>query len=159
MTKFHSSSCSFYCCCCWNVLGLLRDAEKQLKSSIKIQPIIGTYLELCNVYLRLDLPNTALDILNEAYSKFTAEPRLLIGLARIYDLLNDADQANTLYKKALTLDASNIEAIACLGAHSFYADQVSILLDLSSSTACCYNVYITIFQIDIYRYTDIYLSF
>ena len=47
-------------------LGLLRDAEQQLRSSIKEQPIINTYLELCNVYLRLDLPNTAIDLLTDA---------------------------------------------------------------------------------------------
>jgi hypothetical protein len=46
--------------------GLLRDAEQQLRSSLKIQPVINTYLELCNVYLRLDVPNTALDLLIEA---------------------------------------------------------------------------------------------
>ena len=28
--------------------------------------MVGTYLELVNVYLRLDLPNTALDVLAEA---------------------------------------------------------------------------------------------
>ncbi len=46
--------------------GLFRDAEQQFKSSLKIQPVINTYLELCNVYIRLDLPNTALDLLTEA---------------------------------------------------------------------------------------------
>lgn len=47
--------------------GMHRDAEQQFRSSLKIQPVINTYLELCNVYLRLDLPNTALDLLNEAW--------------------------------------------------------------------------------------------
>eukprot|EP01035_Chromulina_nebulosa_P017226 gene17226-22751_t len=108
---------------CYFKLGLYRDAEKQLKSSIKIQPVISTYLELCNVYLRLDLPNTALDILNEASEKFTLEPRILIGIGRIHDMLNDPTQAVTLYKRVLVIDASNIEATACLGAHYFYSDQ------------------------------------
>ena len=49
------------------LIGLFRDAEKQLRSSLKVQPIINTYLELCNVYIRLDLPNTALDLLTEAW--------------------------------------------------------------------------------------------
>ena len=53
---------SFFC----EYLGLLRDAEQQLRSSIKIQPVINSYLDLCNVYLRLDLPNTAIDLLVEA---------------------------------------------------------------------------------------------
>lgn len=108
---------------CYFKLGLLREAEQQFRSSIKIQPIINTYLDLCNVYLRLDLPNTALDLLNEATEKFTAEPRLLLGIARIHDMLNNPEDAITHYKKVLVLDASNIESIACLGAHFFYSDQ------------------------------------
>lgn len=56
--------------------------------------------------------------------KFTCEPRLLLGLARIYDMLNDPESAITYYKKVLVLDASSVEAIACLGAHFFYSDQV-----------------------------------
>lgn len=51
---------------CYFKLGLLRDAEQQFRSSLKMQPIVNTYLELCNVYMRLDLPNTALDLLKEA---------------------------------------------------------------------------------------------
>lgn len=50
---------------CYAKLGLLRDAERQYRSSLKIQPIINTYLELCNVYIRLDMPNSAIDILTE----------------------------------------------------------------------------------------------
>ena len=46
--------------------------------------------------------------------------------ARIYDLLNDPENAITFYKKVLVLDASNIESIACLGAHFFYAEQPEI---------------------------------
>ena len=58
--------------------------------------------------------------------KFTAEPRLLLGIARIHDMLNDPDKAIGFYKRVLILDASNVESIACLGAHYFYADQVKI---------------------------------
>lgn len=47
-------------------VGLFRDAERQFRSSLTAQPIVSTYLELCNVYLRLDLPNTAMDVLMEA---------------------------------------------------------------------------------------------
>jgi len=108
---------------CYFKLGLLREAEKQFRSSIATQPIITTYLELCNVYLRLDLPNTALDLLAEASEKFTTEPRLLLGQARIHDMLNDPEKAIGFYKRVLVLDASNVESIACLGAHNFYSDQ------------------------------------
>lgn len=33
--------------------------------------------------------------------KFTCEPRLLLGLARIYDMLNDPETAITYYKKVV----------------------------------------------------------
>jgi hypothetical protein len=55
-------------------------------------------------------------------TKFTAEPRLLLGIARIHDALNL--NAIVHYKNVLALDASNVESIACLGAHFFYSDQV-----------------------------------
>lgn len=110
---------------CYLKLGLLRDAEQQLRSSIKIQPVINTYLNLCNVYLRMDVPNNALDLMIEASEKFTCEPRFLLGAARIYDMLHDSESANANYKKVLVLDSSSVEAIACLGAHAFYSDQVS----------------------------------
>ena len=45
-------------------------------------------------------------------------------------MLNDPDQAIGFYKRVLILDATNIEAIACLGAHYFYADQVDYILIL-----------------------------
>ena len=48
-------------------LGMLRDAERQFRSSLQAQPVATTYLELVNVYLRLDVPNTALDLLKEAW--------------------------------------------------------------------------------------------
>lgn len=50
---------------------------------------------------------------------------MLLGIARIHDMLNDPDKAIGFYKKVLILDASNVESIACLGAHYFYADQVN----------------------------------
>jgi tetratricopeptide repeat protein 8 len=112
---------------------MYREAEKQLLSSLKIQPIINTYLELVNVYLRLDLPNTALDVLHEASANFTAEPRLVLGMARIQDMLNDPQSAITYYKNVLSLDAANVESIACLGAHYFYADQVRMFHGITSN--------------------------
>ena len=48
------------------IQGMYREAEAQYKSSLKLQPIINTYLDLCNVYIRLDVPNTAINLLKEA---------------------------------------------------------------------------------------------
>lgn len=44
---------------CYFQLGLLRDAEKQMKSSLRQQEMISTYLELSKVYLKLDQPTLA----------------------------------------------------------------------------------------------------
>jgi tetratricopeptide repeat protein 8 len=111
---------------CYFKLGLFREAERQFRSSIKAQPTINTYLELCNVYMRMDLPNTALDLLTEASEKFTAEPRILLGIGRLYDMLHNSSAAIGFYKKVLSLEASNVESIACLGAHFFYSDQPEV---------------------------------
>lgn len=113
---------------CYYKLGLFREAERQFRSSIKTQPIVNTYLELCNVYLRLDLPNTGLDVLTDGAEKFPLEPRILLGIARIHDLLNDSERAISFYKQVLVLDSANVEAIACLGAHFFYNDQAEMSL-------------------------------
>eukprot|EP00605_Chrysophyceae_sp_TOSAG23-4_P003043 GSChrysophyteH1.ASY1.ANO1.3348.1 assembled CDS len=113
---------------CYFKLGMLRDAEKQFRSSLKIQPIVNTYLELVNVYMRLDLPLTALSLLDEAKQKFPLEPRLILGIARIHDGLNDPEQAIASYKRVLVLDPSCVEAIACIGAHQFYSDQPELAM-------------------------------
>jgi tetratricopeptide repeat protein 8 len=115
---------------CYFKLGMLRDAEKQFRSSLEIQPIVNTYLELVNVYLRLDLPNTALDLLKEACEKLPSEPRLLLGQARIHDQLNDPLRAIEIYKTVLELDASHIEATACVAANYFYSDQPELAIRL-----------------------------
>ena len=52
------------------------------------------------------------------------EPRLILGMGRIYDMLNDQENAVSMYKRVIALDSTNIEAIACLGSHYFYCDQV-----------------------------------
>lgn len=51
----------------FSVTGLLRDAEKQFLSSLKEQSTVVATLELCKVYLRLDQPNTALEVYEKAW--------------------------------------------------------------------------------------------
>ena len=40
---------------CYFKLGMLRDAEKQLKSALKLLPLVSTYLELVNVYVHVQI--------------------------------------------------------------------------------------------------------
>jgi tetratricopeptide repeat protein 8 len=109
-------------------LGLFREAERQLKSSIENQSMVVTHLELMKVYLKLDVPKTALKFLYEASLVHPYEPRILLAIARIHDELGNHDEAAAFYKKALSLDAANVEAIACLAAHHYYISQPEVSL-------------------------------
>jgi len=113
---------------CYYQLGLLREAEKQFNSAIKQNPNIETYLELCKVYVKLDQPRTVLDTYMKAMEIYPGDTGLILGAARIYEMLNDTDQALLFYKKALKLDNANVEAVACLASHHFYNDQAEIAM-------------------------------
>ncbi|GLC45301.1 hypothetical protein PLESTB_000307000 [Pleodorina starrii] len=143
---------------CYYQLGLLRDAERQFKSALGqgqaassgaggsaagaaalgLGPtanglnggavMISCVLELCKIYLRMDQPNTALEHYTSALGAHPGDSSLLLGVARVYDALGDADKAVSFHKNVLFHDASNVEAIACLAAHHFYTDQPEIAL-------------------------------
>lgn len=113
---------------CYIRLGLYREAEKQLLSSLRDQPMISTYLQLSNVYTRLDLPNTALDVLMKASELYPFEPKIPLYQARVYEGLGEEDKCLLSYKRALFIDPSSVEAVASLAAHYFYADQPEMAL-------------------------------
>ena len=50
---------------CYYRFGMFRDSEKQLKSSLRDQEMVDTYLYLAKVYVRLDQPLTAIEILRK----------------------------------------------------------------------------------------------
>ena len=113
---------------CYFQLGLMRDAERQFKSSIKQQENIATLLELGKVYLKLDQPLAALEMFQLGSERNPRDHHLVLGMARIYDLLSDSEHAIELYRKVLLLDSTSVEAIACIAANSFYADQPEVAL-------------------------------
>jgi len=113
---------------CYYQLGLYREAEKQLKSSLKNEDIVKTHLQLAKVFIKLDQPNTALEILGQALNKYPYEISFLIGLARIHDMLNESIKAVDLYKRALSVESSNLEAVASIASFHFYTDQPEIAL-------------------------------
>ena len=53
---------------------------------------------------------------------------MLLGIARTYDMLNDVPRAGHFYRRVLGQDAANIEAISCMAANHFYADQPEVAL-------------------------------
>ncbi|XP_060571355.1 tetratricopeptide repeat protein 8-like [Ruditapes philippinarum] len=113
---------------CYYRLGMYRDAEQQLKSALKHQDMIDTYLYLCKVYIRLDQPLTAVDFYKQGLEKFQGETSLMSGIARIYEGLNEMDNAVKFYKDVLRYDNMHVEAIACIATHHFYTDQPEVAL-------------------------------
>lgn len=65
---------------------MYRDAEKQLRSSLKTDEVIDAYLYLAKVYCRLDQPLTAIEVYQQALKQFPGEITLLIGIARIHEV-------------------------------------------------------------------------
>lgn len=108
-------------------LGMLREAEQQFNSAIRNQDMIASYLELAKVYLKLDQPNTALDIYNKGVDKFN-DMSLLVGIARVHDQLNQWDKSIGFYKRVLQYEPTHVEAVACLASHYFYSDQPEVAL-------------------------------
>lgn len=51
---------------CYYRLGLFREAERQFKSALRDNDTISCYLYLAKVFVRLDQPNGALDLLAKA---------------------------------------------------------------------------------------------
>ena len=59
---------------------------------------------------------------------YPGDTNLMLGSARVYESLNEGEKAVTLYKRVLSFDAANVEAIACLAANHFYSDQPEVAL-------------------------------
>ncbi len=110
-------------------LGMLSDAEKQLTSAQKSFNLFSnTTLQLSNLFIKIDQPLRALDLLTKAFAENPGETYFLIYQARIQEMLNQFDTSMVLYKNVLALDNCNFEAIACIGSHHFYSDQPEIAM-------------------------------
>lgn len=113
---------------CYYQLGMFRDAEAQFKSANKDTSMITTTLEQAKIYLRLDQPQKALKLYKTAMDIFPGETSLLLGRARVYDMLNDLDAGVKIYREVLKFDSSNCESMACLASNHFYTDQPELAL-------------------------------
>jgi len=65
---------------------------------------------------------TAIDIFAKALDRHPHEIGYIIGLARIYDTLNESAKAVDYYKRALMYESSNLESVASIAAYHFYID-------------------------------------
>ena len=104
-------------------LGLYPEAEAQFKSSLYTAYNIESRLELAKLYLRIDQPNKAISELQTGYEQFPHEIKFLLAQAQLCESIGDIPKARDLWRKVLQIDQASIEAIASIGASSFYEDQ------------------------------------
>lgn len=104
-------------------LGLFREAEQQFKAALALQENVANALWLAKVFIKMNQPLTALEVLSNAAAKNMADHHLQLGMARIYEKLYDTERSCKIYLRVLQLESSNVEAIACLAAYTFYEKQ------------------------------------
>jgi tetratricopeptide repeat protein 8 len=113
---------------CQFKMGMIKDAERQFISALKDQHMITTQIELVKVAIRQDQPLKAVELLTHGQMLFSFDTHMLVGIARIHDMLNDPKKSFTLYKQVLTFDNNNVEAIASIASYHFYTDQPEVAL-------------------------------
>ncbi|KRX09628.1 hypothetical protein PPERSA_09298 [Pseudocohnilembus persalinus] len=131
---------------CYYQLGMFREAESQFNSSIRNENIIKTQLELSRTYVRLNVPQKAIEIFQKALENHPHEIAFIIGIARIYDIMNQSQKAVDYYKQVLEFESSNMESVASIAAYHFYIDQPEVsmkfyqrLLQLGVNTSEIWN--------------------
>ena len=120
------------------MLGLIRDAEQQLASALRLAPWNVTLRLLAGrCALRADQPSTALRVYEggmraargaAANAASEGDVSLLLAAARVQETLGNSNAAVALWRRALTADATSAEATACLAAQAFYSDQPEVAL-------------------------------
>ncbi|XP_066260935.1 tetratricopeptide repeat protein 8 isoform X2 [Euwallacea similis] len=113
---------------CYTALNLIRDAEQQVKSALKQHPHVESYIRLVRIYLKIDQPLTATEICKQALEKFPQDVSIMTELARLTEALNESQASVKYYRSIVIEDATNTEAIACIGMYHFYNNQPELAL-------------------------------
>lgn len=121
---------------CYIALGNPRSAEKYLRASLTQFPHVDTALLLARVYVKIDQPLAAIDILTEALNKFPNEISLLTQQARILELMGNLQTSVRIYRHMAQLEPINSEALACIAVHHFYGNQPEMALLYYRYDAC-----------------------
>lgn len=105
---------------CYIALGNPRSAEKYLRKSLNQFPHIDTALLLARVYVKIDQPLAAIDILTASMEKFPDDSALLTQQARILELMGNLQTSVRIHRTVAQLEPINSEALACIAVHHFY---------------------------------------
>lgn len=101
-------------------LGNPRSAEKYLRKSLSKFAHIDTALLLTRVYVKIDQPLAAIDVLAESMEKFPDDVALLTQQARILELIGNLQTSVRIHRTVAQLEPINSEALACIAVHHFY---------------------------------------
>ncbi|KAK9878133.1 hypothetical protein WA026_021149 [Henosepilachna vigintioctopunctata] len=131
---------------CYVSLNLIREAEEQLRSALKQQHHVETFIRLNRTYTRIDQPMSALEICKAGLAIFPNDVSLLVEMARLYENVDNSPMSVKFYRSAVIEDAMNTESIACIGMYHFYNNQPELalryyrrILAMGAHTAELYN--------------------
>lgn len=113
---------------CYIALGNPRSAEKYLRLSFGRFPHIDTALLLARVYVKIDQPLAAIEVLTTALERFPNEVSLLTQQSRILELMGNLQTSVRMYRQIAQLEPINTEALACIAVHHFYGNQPEMAL-------------------------------
>lgn len=108
---------------CYIALGNPRSAEKYLRDSLQKCAHIDTALLLARVYVKIDQPLAAIDILENSLKQFPGEVSLMTHQARILELMDNLQTSVRMHRHIAQLEPINSEALACIAVHHFYGNQ------------------------------------
>ena len=60
--------------------------------------MVATHLELAKVPIRQDQPLRAIELYQNGLKSHKSDPSLIIGVARIHELLNDAKKSFSMFR-------------------------------------------------------------
>lgn len=113
---------------CYIALGNPRSAEKYLRDSLQKCLHIDTALLLARVYVKIDQPLAAIDILENSLKQFPGEVSLMTHQARILELMGNLQTSVRMHRHIAQLEPINAEALSCIAVHHFYGNQPEMAL-------------------------------
>lgn len=113
---------------CYVALRTPRSAEKFLRESFTLFPTTESALLLARVYVQIDQPLAAIDVLNKALQKYPDEISLLTQQGRILELLGSIQASVRVYRQITQYEPINSEALSNIAIHYFYGNQPEMAL-------------------------------
>ncbi|XP_055386462.1 tetratricopeptide repeat protein 8 [Condylostylus longicornis] len=113
---------------CYIALNHPRKAENFLNKSLGMLPHPDTYLLLCKLFIKLDEPMKALQLIEGAIEKSPYDISFKTQQARIYELLDKMEDSIKIYRKIAELNPIHPEALACIAVNYFYDNQPEMAL-------------------------------